>query len=72
MNFGFLISIWNWLNGKKTLIGALVGALVAVGDQLGILLPLFGASAVFTAKVAAAILFVVGLGHKLLKALGAE
>ena len=61
-NFGFFGSIWEWFDGNKTQLGALILALVAFeGDLLGqewleTFLVWFGG-----------VLGVLGVGHKLIK-----
>jgi hypothetical protein len=66
----FVLKVWQWLNGKKVVLSAVAAALLVVGDQLGILLPLLGVDGVLVAKVATVILAVVGVIHKIVKALG--
>jgi hypothetical protein len=65
----FVLKVWQWLNGKKVVLSAVAATLIVVGDQLGILLPLLGVDGVVVAKVATAILAVVGVIHKIVKAL---
>jgi len=66
----FLLKAWAFLDGKKSLIGAVATAVVVLSDQLGILLPLLGVSAAFYAKFTSVSVLVIGLLHKLVKALG--
>jgi len=66
----FVLKVWQWLNGKKVVLSAIAATLLIVGDQLGILLPLLGVNGVIVAKVATVILGVVGVIHKIVKALG--
>lgn len=62
-----LTKIWDWLNGKKTVIGAVITAISVTATQLGVLLPLFGVDAVLVAKIIGIATTVVGLLHKAYK-----
>lgn len=70
--FDFFAKVWGWLNGKKTVIGALITVLSAIVAFVGVALPAFGVDAVLVAQVTGFIVSVIGLLHKLAKALGAE
>lgn len=68
----FLMNLWGWLDGKKTVIGATITLFGAVAVFLGIALPAFGVDAVHVALYVGFVTQAVGLLHKLGKALGAE
>lgn len=62
-----LNKVWEFLNGKKTLIGAIITLLSVVATQLGVLLPLFGLDGVLVAKIVGVATFAVGVAHKIYK-----
>jgi VIT1/CCC1 family predicted Fe2+/Mn2+ transporter len=59
--------IWDWLNGKKTIIGAIITALAFVAGALPAVLTAFGVSAVLVAKVVGISTTVVGIAHRIYK-----
>lgn len=64
--------IWDWLNGKKTLIGAIITALAAIAGALPVVLAAVGVNAVLIAKVVGIATMVVGIAHKVYKFLYKE
>lgn len=72
VEMGFISKIWEWLNGKKTVIGAVITVIALIGDQLGIILPLLGVDAVLVAKVIGIVSMVLGVAHKVYKFLYKE
>ncbi len=64
---GWLSGLWTWLNGKKTIFGAIITAVAFIASGLGAILPLFGLSAVTVAKVVGIALTIVGILHKIYK-----
>jgi hypothetical protein len=69
---GFLGKFWDYMNGKKMLVGAIITALSVVATQLGVLLPMFGLDAVLAAKVVGVVTIAVGVLHKIYKFLYKE
>ena len=65
-----LKKVWNWLNGKKTLLGAILLGVPVVWEALTPILTASGVTEAKVVAVAGVIATVVGLGHKLLKFLG--
>jgi hypothetical protein len=65
----FVFKLWGWLNGKKTVLGAVATFILVVADQLGTLLPLLGVQGAVIAKILSVATLVVGLIHKAIKAL---
>ena len=65
-----LKKVWNWLNGKKTLIASILVGVPVIWDTLVGILVAGGFSDERVVAVGAIILLVVGWGHKLLKLLG--
>jgi len=60
--------LWNWFSGKKTVIGAVLLGVPVIWEAV---VPILSASGVNEAKVVAitgVIATVVGLGHKVVKA----
>lgn len=58
--------IWDWLNGKKTVVGAVI-TIVAFAPEIIAQLPNFGVSPEDTARVLGIAVTVVGLLHKAYK-----
>lgn len=63
--------VWTWLNGKKTLVGAVI-ALIGFAPQIAALLPSLGVDAALAAKIAGAAVALVGIAHKVYKFLYKE
>lgn len=72
-----MLDFWNWLNGKKTALGAVidllysgVGALIVwlpqIGDALNALGP-FGAWAAGAVLILGKVLMILGIVHKFFK-----
>jgi VIT1/CCC1 family predicted Fe2+/Mn2+ transporter len=59
--------LWDWLNGKKTLIGAIITGLAYIAGALPAVLPFFGVEAVLAAKIVGIAVTVVGVAHKIYK-----
>ena len=59
--------IWDWFNGRKTIIGAVITILSTLAGVLPVVLAAVGASAVLTAKVVGIATMVVGVAHKIYK-----
>ncbi len=64
---GFLTKFWEYMNGKKLVVGAIITAVSVLATQLGVLLPLLGLDAVLVAKVVGIATMVVGVLHKVYK-----
>jgi len=67
VDMNFLAGIWDWLNGKKTIIGTIITVIALVSGQLGVLLPLLGVDAVLIAKIIGVTTMVLGILHKAYK-----
>ena len=65
-----LKKVWDWLNGKKTLLGAILLGAPVVWEAITPILTAGGVTEAKVVAVAGVIATVVGLGHKLLKLLG--
>lgn len=59
--------IWDWLNGKKTIIGLVITILATIAGYLPIVLPVLGVDAVLVAKIVGIATTILGLLHKLYK-----
>jgi hypothetical protein len=64
---GFLTKFWEYMNGKKLVVGAIITAVSVLATQLGVLLPLFGLDAVLVTKIVGVATMVVGILHKIYK-----
>lgn len=64
------MKLWNWLNGKKTLIGVVLLSIPVIWEGVAQILSAGGMGAEQVAAIGGAILAVVGIAHKILKALG--
>lgn len=60
-------NVWDWLNGKKTVIGAVITAVGVVAGYLPAVLAFFGVEAVHIATVVGVVTAIVGLLHKAYK-----
>jgi hypothetical protein len=58
------MKIWTWLDGKKTIIGAVITAISYLAAGLPTLLPGFGLEPSVVGKIVGVSLLVVGLLHK--------
>lgn len=65
-----LKSFWNWLNGKKVLIGSILVGVPVIWEALSAILAAGGVSDVKLLAIGGTIALVVGWAHKILKALG--
>jgi hypothetical protein len=63
----WLKSVWAWLNGKKTAIGATLELIEKVATFLPALLPAWGMDAAHVAGTVGAVTAAIGLLHKLYK-----
>jgi len=61
---------WNWLNGKKTLIGSILVGVPVIWDAVSRMLVAGGVEDEKVVAVGAILLLVVGWAHKLLKVFG--
>lgn len=68
----FLLKAWEWLNGKKVALGALIDLLSAIALAFQTLLPAFGVEAALAASIVAKIIIAVGFLHRIAKYLGWE
>jgi hypothetical protein len=59
--------IWDFLNGKKTVVGVIITVLAAIAGYLPAVLAFFGVSAVAIAQWVGVATTVVGIAHKLYK-----
>lgn len=66
----FVKKIWAWLDGRKTFLAALIAAVPVILDTIRQVIEAGGFSTVGYEKAVVAILFVVGILHKIIKALG--
>lgn len=66
----FLNKVWNWLNGRKLFLAALLAAVPVFVDTIRQVLEAGGVSTVGYEKVVVTVLAVVGVLHKVLKLLG--
>lgn len=57
-------NVMQWLNGKKTVIGAVITIVAAVPALLGATLPAFGVDALHVAQYVGYSVLAVGLLHK--------
>lgn len=64
---GFFNGIWTWLNGKKTVIGAIILALTTVAGYLPSVLDFFGVADLQIAAIVGVVTTVLGILHKLYK-----
>lgn len=62
-------ALWDWLNGKKTAIGSVILALGFLAAWLPEALPAFGVAPELALKITGVVGVVLGLAHKLYKAL---
>lgn len=63
----FFTKIWDWLNGKKTIVGAIITAAAVIATYIPGLLAFFGVADVKIAAIIGVATTVVGLLHKLYK-----
>jgi hypothetical protein len=59
--------IWDYLSGKKTVIGVVITVLATIAGVLPPILQVVGVDAVLAAKVIGIATTVVGLAHKVYK-----
>lgn len=59
--------VWEWLSGKKLVIGSLLTLVASLVDSLPVLLPLFVTDAGQVAGIVGVGVTIVGLLHKLYK-----
>ena len=64
---GFLTKFWDYMSGKKLVVGAIITTVTVIATQLGVLLPLLGLDAVLVTKIVGVATMIVGLLHKLYK-----
>lgn len=64
------MKLWNWLNGKKTLIGVILLSIPVIWEGVAQILAAGGMGPEQVAAIGGVILAVVGIAHKILKALG--
>ena len=62
-----MTKIWEFLAGKKLIIGAIITILASLAALLPDVLPVFGFDPVLTAKVVGLVTMVLGLAHKFYK-----
>lgn len=63
--FDFVAKLWEFLRGKKTVIGSALTVLAATATYFSIVLPVFGVDAVQVGAVVGFITQIVGLLDKL-------
>ena len=66
----FLKKVWAWLDGRKTFIAALIAAVPVILDTVRQVIEAGSFSVESWDKIAAAVLFGLGVLHKIIKALG--
>lgn len=64
--------IWDFMNGKKVLVGVIVTVLAWLATNAAVILPVLGVDAVLVAKISGVLLTVVGVAHKIYKFLYKE
>jgi hypothetical protein len=67
---GKIGAIWDWLNGKKTLIASILVGVPVIWEVVAAILQAGGVSTDQIAAVGSIILLIVGWAHKLLKVAG--
>lgn len=67
VSMGQLKGIWAFMNGKKTLVGAIIATVAYLAGAAGVLLPLYEVDAVVVGKVVGSLTFALGLLHKFYK-----
>jgi hypothetical protein len=67
-----MTKLWDFLNGKKTIIGAAITVLAIIAGALPVVLAAVGVDAILVAKVVGIATTVVGVAHKLYKFLYKE
>jgi len=65
-----LETMWKWLDGKKTLIGAILIGVPVIWEGVQPILEAGGVSPEFIGVVAGGIIGAIGIAHKVLKAFG--
>jgi len=66
----FLLGLWNWFNGKKTLIASILVGIPIIWEVIATILTAGGVPDHTVAYWGGIILLIVGWAHKLLKAVG--
>jgi hypothetical protein len=67
-----MTKLWEWLNGKKTLMGIIITVLAWLATNVPVILPAVGIDAILVAKITGILLTVVGIAHKVYKFLYKE
>jgi hypothetical protein len=64
---GFLQKFWDFMNGKKTVVGAILTALSWILANAGVVLPFFHVDAAHIAGIVGILTTVVGIAHRIYK-----
>lgn len=63
---------WDFMNGKKVIVGAIITVLGVIAGYIPVVLPFFGVDAALVVKIVGIATTVVGVAHKIYKFLYKE